>query len=375
MDNNPKAPFVLDPLLLFPALLLTGFGVVMVYSASSAIALDKFQTDFYFMKKQVIFALVGLAAMIGVRFIPYTFYRKNPYLILAVSMILLAAVIISGLGHTAGGAARWLKIGPVSFQPSEFARIAMVIYLAYSLDKKKERIREAFIGFIPHVVMLGFMIGIIALQPDFGSIAILAVLTWAMLFAGGVRLLHLVGSLVPFLPALYIYMISADYRIQRLKSFWDPWKYHSDEGYQIVHSLMAFGTGGIWGTGIGQGFQKLFYLPEPHTDFIFSVIGEETGLVGVLTVIMLYGIILWQGFKISIDAVGRFESLLAFGLTVSMGIQICINTGVSLGLLPAKGLALPFLSYGGSSMLMSMVTIGILMNIKASSYGTKEQQK
>lgn len=365
MENNQKPAFIMDTTLLFPVLLLTGFGVVMVYSASSAISLDKFQTDYYFLKKQVLFAFIGFAAMIGCRFVPYKFYKNNPYLILGTAMFLLSAVIVSGIGHKAGGAARWIKLGPFSFQPSEFARIAMIIYLAYSLEKKQERIREALIGFIPHVFMLGMMIGLIMLQPDFGSIAILAAITWAMLFAGGVRLLHLIGSLIPFLPALYIYMVSADYRIQRLKSFWDPWQFHSDEGYQIVHSLMAFGTGGIWGTGIGQGLQKLFYLPEPHTDFIFSVIGEETGLMGVLSVIILYGIILWRGFKISLNAAGRFESLLAFGLTVSMGIQICINTGVSLGLLPAKGLALPFLSYGGSSMLMSMITIGILMNIKA----------
>jgi len=366
MENNPKPPFIMDTALLFPTLLLTGFGVVMVYSASSAISLDKFQTDFYFLKKQVVFAFLGIIAMIGVRFVPYKFYRNNPYLILGAAIFLLSAVIVSGIGHKAGGAARWLKLGPISFQPSEFARVAMIIYLAYSLEKKKERVREAFIGFIPHVAVLGILICLTMLQPDFGSIAILAAITWAMLFAGGVRLLHLIGSLIPFLPALYIYMVSADYRIQRLKSFWDPWKFHSDEGYQIVHSLMAFGTGGIWGTGIGQGFQKLFYLPEPHTDFIFSVIGEETGLIGVMSVIILYGIILWRGFKISINSTGRFESLLAFGLTVSMGIQICINTGVSLGLLPAKGLALPFLSYGGSSMLMNMITVGILMNIKAS---------
>jgi cell division protein FtsW len=194
---------------------------------------------------------------------------------------------------------------------------------------------------------------------------ILAALTWLMMFVGGVRCLHLFTSLLVLLPVAYYFLINAEYRVKRILSFLDPWQYPADEGYQIVHSLMAFGTGGLWGTGIGKGYQKLFYLPEPHTDFIFSIIGEEVGLVGVLIIIGLYGLILMKGIQIARNAPDTFGSLLALGLTTAMGLQICTNMGVTLGLLPTKGLTLPFLSYGGTSLLLNMASIGILMNISA----------
>ena len=184
-----------------------------------------------------------------------------------------------------------------------------------------------------------------------------------MLFIGGVPLLHLFSGFVVVLPMTYYLMVNAAYRVKRIMSFLDPWQYPSDEGYQIVHSLMAFGSGGIWGTGIGKGYQKLFYLPEPHTDFIFSVIGEELGLIGILVILGLYGLILWRGVIVARNARDYFGSLLAIGLTVSLSVQVCVNMAVTLGLLPTKGLTLPFLSYGGTSLLMSMATIGVLMNI------------
>ena len=184
-----------------------------------------------------------------------------------------------------------------------------------------------------------------------------------MLYVGGARVTHLILSLLLLLPFLYIYMITAEYRLKRLISFLDPWKYATDEGYQIIHSMMAFGTGGIWGVGIGKGFQKLFYLPEPHTDFIFSVIGEELGLLGVATILILYGIIIWRGLTIARNTTDTYGAYMAFGLTLAVGLQVCINLGVTLGLLPTKGLSLPFLSYGGSSLLINMATMGILMNI------------
>jgi cell division protein FtsW len=212
-------------------------------------------------------------------------------------------------------------------------------------------------------------------QPDFGSVLILAVLTWLMMFVGGVRCLHLITSLIAMAPIAYYFLISEEYRIRRLLSYLNPWQYPADEGYQIVHSLMAFGTGGLWGAGIGKGYQKLFYLPEPHTDFIFSIIGEEFGLVGVLLIIVLYAWILLKGLKIARKAPDTFGALMAVGLTSAMGLQICINMGVTLGLLPTKGLTLPFLSYGGTSLLLNMTSIGILMNIGASITDRKTTQK
>jgi cell division protein FtsW len=242
----------------------------------------------------------------------------------------------------------------------------MIIYLAYSMDKKRNRIKEFSIGFLPHIIMMSGFICLIILQPDFGSVVILGAITWLMLFIGGVRIFYLLSTMSLLLPIAYFFMISADYRARRWLSFIDPWQYRADEGYQIVHSLMAFGTGGIWGTGIGKGYQKLFYLPEPHTDFIFSVIGEELGLIGVSAIIVLYAIILWKGICISKNSTDNYGALIAAGLTIAFGLEVFINMGVSLGLMPPKGLPLPFISYGGTSLLLSMISVGILMNIGAS---------
>ena len=282
------------------------------------------------------------------------------------ALALLLAIQFTDFGFSAGGAARWLRFGILTFQPSEFARLALIIFLAYSLDKKGDRLKDFYIGFVPHVVVLAVFAACIIGQPDFGSVMILAALTWLMMFVGGVRCLYLFGSLIVLiLPLAYYFLTSSQYRMSRILGFLNPWQYPADEGYQIIHSLMAFGTGGLWGTGIGKGYQKLFYLPEPHTDFIFSIIGEELGLVGVVIIIVLYAWILFKGIKIARNAPDTFGSLMAIGLTTAMGIQICINMGVTLGLLPTKGLTLPFLSYGGTSLLLNMASIGILMNIGA----------
>ncbi len=369
MMTHSRAPAnrtAYDIQLLFPALFLVGIGIVMVYSASSALALKKFGSDYFFLKKQAIFALAGAVLLVTCRHFPYKFYRHLAYPGLVLSIVFLIAVFIPYFGVSAGGAARWLRIGQLTFQPSEFARIALVIYLAYSLEKKGNRLKDFTIGFLPHIVILVIFAGLIVKQPDFGSIVILSALTGTMLFIGGVRIKHLFLSLITLLPAGVYLLMSAEYRWKRLLGFIDPWQYPAAEGYQIVHSLMAFGTGGITGTGIGKGYQKLFYLPEPHTDFIFSVVGEELGLIGVIVIIGLYAWILVCGIRIAKNAEDQFGSFLAAGLTVAMGLQIVVNMGVALSLLPTKGLTLPFLSYGGTSLLLNMASIGILMNISAS---------
>jgi cell division protein FtsW len=293
------------------------------------------------------------------------------YPLLILALIFLAAILITGLGYSAGGAKRWFRLGSFSFQPSEFARFALVIYLAYSMNKKKDVLKDFYVGFLPHMMILFMFTALIIFQPDFGSVIILGVLTWVMLFVGGVRIWHLIASLVLITPITYFFMVSADYRLKRIMSFLNPWQYSANDGYQIVHSLMAFGTGGLWGTGIGKGYQKLFYLPEPHTDFIFSVIGEELGLWGVLIILGLYILIFWRGIFIAGNCRDSFGSFLATGLTTAIGLQVCVNMGVALGLLPTKGLTLPFLSYGGTSLLLNMASIGILMNIGAAKKALK----
>jgi len=358
-----EQPFYYDVRLLFPVLFLVGIGIVMVYSASSALAFKKFGTDYYFLKKQLLFALLGIVALIICRHFPYRLYRSLTYPLLILALIFLAATLITELGHSVGGAKRWFRLGSFSFQPSEFARFALVIYLAYSMNKKKDELKDFYVGFLPHIMVLCMFTVLIIFQPDFGSVVILVILTWVMLFVGGVRISHLITSLVLIIPMAYFFMISADYRSKRIMSFLDPWQYSANDSYQIVHSLMAFGTGGIWGTGIGKGYQKLFYLPEPHTDFIFSVIGEELGLLGVLIILGLYILIFWRGIFIAKNCKDSFGSFVAIGLTTAIGLQVGVNMGVALGLLPTKGLTLPFLSYGGTSLLLNMASIGILMNI------------
>jgi len=361
-------PMAYDFRLLFPVLLLVGIGVVMVYSASSALALKKFGNEYFFLKKQAVFALIGFLALLICRYFPYRIFRSLTYPMVVLALGLLLAIQLSAWGVSAGGSARWLRFNEISFQPSEFARFSLIIFLGYSMSKKGDRLKDLYVGFLPHILVLGAFMTLIILQPDFGSVVILGVITWFMLFVGGARIFHLLASLMVLVPFLYFYLIHAEYRLKRIMSFLDPWQYPTEEGYQIIHSLMAFGSGGIWGAGVGNGFQKLFYLPEPHTDFIFSVIGEELGLLGVLAILGLYGIILWRGISIARNSGDEFGAFLAFGMTLALGLQVCTNMGVTLGLLPTKGLTLPFLSYGGTSLLMNMASIGILMNIYASGF-------
>jgi len=353
-----------DGILLLPVLFLVLFGLVMVYSASSAVAMKKFGSEFYFVKRQALFALAGMMALAVLRRFPYSYFRVLAYPLLVVAIGLLVA-LLAGLGYEAGGSTRWIRVGGLSFQPSEPARMAMVIYLAYSMNKKRDAMGSLAVGFLPHVMVLGVVAGLIMLQPDFGSAVLLAAITWIMLFIGGARIWHLLSAFVPMAVLAAYALIQAPYRVKRVMGFLDPWQYPADIGYQTIHSLMAFGTGGLWGTGLGKGYQKLFYLPESHTDFIFSVIGEELGLIGVMAIVALYGVIIWKGFAIARETRDRFGAYLAAGLAVVIGIQACVNMGVTLGLLPPKGLTLPFLSYGGTSLLFSMASIGILLNIGA----------
>ncbi len=351
--------------LLFPVLFLVGIGIVMVYSASSALALKDFNSDYYFLKKQAFFAFIGILTLAACRNLPLSLIRSMAYPMLGISFLLLILIHLPGCGICAGGATRWLKVGSFSFQPSELSRLAMINYLAYSMSKKGEKLQRFSVGFLPHMIVLAAFSGLIMLQPDFGSVVILGAITWILLFVGGVRFTHLAGALAVAAPLAWIFLVNEAYRLERLISFRDPWQYATDGGYQIIHSLMAFGTGGIWGTGLGKGYQKLFYLPEPHTDFIFSVIGEELGLLGVLTILAFYFLIIRKGITIALSQEDDYLSFLAIGLTVSLALQVFVNMGVTLALLPPKGLTLPFLSYGGTSLVLNMAAIGVLMNIGA----------
>ncbi|MEW5734206.1 MAG: putative lipid II flippase FtsW, partial [Thermodesulfobacteriota bacterium] len=298
--------------------------------------------------------------------LPYRVYKKLAYPILFSAIGMLLLVHVPGISLTAGGATRWIKLGPVSFQPSEMARLSLVIFLAYSMAKKREAMGEFSIGVIPHVLLTLFLCALLMTQPDFGSSVLLVAVAGVMMFVGGARLSHLFLLGLCALPLAGVFIITAEYRLRRIMSFWNPWACEANEGYQVVHSLLAYGTGGLTGQGLGGSFQKLFYLPEPHTDFIFSVLGEELGLCGVLTVLAIYGVVVWRGLAIAKAAPDRFGAYLATGITAGVGLSACVNIAVTMGLLPTKGLSLPFLSYGGTGLLINLFAIGVLCNVAAS---------
>ncbi|MDZ7664318.1 MAG: putative lipid II flippase FtsW [Desulfotignum sp.] len=366
MDNTRSVhPIFKERLLLFPALMLCGIGIIMVYSASSAISMQTHNTLFYFLQRQIIFFGISLGVLVMAASFPHRFYNKLAYIILLAALISLTAVLIPGLGIEANGAHRWLDLGMIRFQPAEFAKLALILFLGYSLAKKQAMITDFSVGFMPHLLIFALFAVLIIFQPDFGTIVVLGLICWGMMFVAGVKIWHLLTPLPVIIPLVYFLVFKVEYRLTRILTFLDPWADPYDAGYQITHSLKAFGSGGLFGQGIGLGMQKMHYLPEPHTDFIFSIIGEELGLIGVLAILVLYGIILARGCHIARNADSVFGAITAAGLTLYLGIQIIINTGVSLSVFPTKGLTLPFISYGGTSLIINMAVMGILMNIGA----------
>lgn len=352
-----------DRLLIITTLFLVAAGVVMVYSTSYVLAMTKFGDEHFFVKRQLAFALLGVALFVLTTRVHYRIYRKLTYPILIAAALLLGLIFVPGIGHEVGGARRWVNIGGLTFQPSEPAKLAVVIFLAYSLSSKKDRLRSFSTGFLPNVLIPGIIVTLIMAEPDFGGAVTLALLVLIMTFTAGVRVSHLAGLTALAVPALYLVVTNFGYMMQRILIFLDPWKDPQGAGFQMVQSFLAFGSGGVWGVGLGEGKQKLFYLPEAHTDFIFSVIGEELGLVGVSAVIVLYLLFLVAGTKTAMKAKDLFGTYLALGLTFMVVLQAALNMAVVLGILPPKGLPLPFLSYGGTSLLVSMVSVGIIINV------------
>ncbi len=352
-----------DRLLILSALALLVMGLVMVYSTSYIVAMNRFGDEFFFMKKHLIYAFIGLVAFLAASRIPYTMYRRLAYPILMLAALLLVLIYVPGIGFKAGGARRWIHLGPLAFQPSEPAKLAVVVFLAYSISSRTEKIKDFYFGFLPNIIIPGVIIALILMEPDLGTSLTLSALVFIMCFAGGVRLRYLFGLFIPFVPALYIVITRYAYMLKRILIFIDPWKDAQGAGFQMVQSFIAFGSGGVTGVGLGEGMQKLFYLPEAHTDFILSVIGEELGLVGVGLVIAFYVIFLISGIKITLKARDLFGAYLALGLTVMVSMQAAVNMAVVMGLLPPKGLTLPFISYGGTSLIINMVAVGILLNI------------
>ncbi|MGE4519865.1 MAG: putative lipid II flippase FtsW [Desulfobacteraceae bacterium] len=356
-----------DPLLWISFFLITGFGLIILYSASFHFAEKTFGNPFYFVKRQAVHGSIGLVLLFTFRFIPYYYLKKLAYIGILISIILLAAIFITPFGHKVGGASRWLKLPFFSFQPAVFSFYAIILYLAHTISNHEEDMENFLSGIFPHFILFIIFASILYNQPDFGSIVIIASLIWIMLLAGGAKIKHMMMIASTGLVSGFFLMIQKDYRIERLISYLNPWEYSTSFSYQTTMSLKAFINGGFFGKGLGKGILKLEYLPESHTDFIFSIIGEETGFLGVLLITALFMAILIRGFKISEKAPDTFGSLLALGITSIIAIHVVINMGVTLSLLPPKGLPLPFISYGGTFLIMNMAGIGVLLNIKANS--------
>lgn len=352
-----------DMLLLVATLALVAFGTVMIYSSSSLMALEKFKDGEFFIKKQVFFVTIGMVSMVLFSKIHFTMWRKLAYPILLVSVLLLCLLLIPGFGVRAGGATRWLRMGIVSIQVSELAKVAMVIFLADYLSRRWNHLSEIKLPFFIPLLVTGLVAFLIFRQPDYGTAVLIALITLIMLFLAGIKMRYLLSILALFIPLAILLLFMKGYRVERLVSYLDPWKDPLKSGFQIIQSFISFGSGGATGVGLGGGIQKLFYLPEPHTDFILAIIAEESGLVGVVMVIGLYAILIHRGLAISYRMEDFFGNLLAAGLTLVVAFGVMINIFGVMGLIPLKGIALPFLSYGGSSLLMSMVAVGILLNI------------
>ncbi len=351
-----------DKILFGTAVALVLFGTLMVFSASAVMALDKFGSSYYFLLRQLAWAALGLCAMVGIMNLDY--HRlKNPVVVfpaLALTLLLLLVVLFADRSHNTH---RWLRLGAASFQPSELAKIILVVFLAYFLDLRRGETNDQQHTLLPIGIVTGASVALVVAEPDFGTALTLVLIAAAVLFAAGLRLRYYALGALASLPVFYWLVFHSAYRHNRLLAFLNPYADPLGKGFQILQSYIAVGTGGITGLGLMEGKQKLFYLPEPQTDFIFAVVGEELGFIGTVALVALFGVVLWRGLRAGALCKDDFGRLLAIGLTVMVVGQALVNMSVVLGLLPTKGIPLPLVSYGGSSLLVSLAAIGILLNI------------
>lgn len=358
----------MDVVLAAVVIALLGFGVVMVYSASVIEATVVFRDPQYFLKRQAVYAGAAFALMLVVSHIDYHHLRRFTYPILGVVTVLMILSVI-GFGHTGGGAARWLAIGPIHIQPSEAAKLALVLWLAYSLEKKREKVKSFSIGMLPHLIMAGFLMILCLKQPDFGGASVLLFLTFTLLFVAGARLGYLLGAaMLGALFAVWAVRFTA-YRWERMLAWFNMAEHRQDLAYQPFQAVMSFGSGQTAGMGVGKGLQVL-YLPEAHTDFIAAIIGEELGFLGILGLCAVFLVIVARGVKIALAAEDEYGQYIAIGLSVLFGAQALINIAVAMSIFPTKGLTLPFVSYGGSSLLVCATAMGILLSISRRSAAT-----
>lgn len=341
---------------------LIGIGLVMVWSASSSLALETHGSAHYFLVRQALWAGIGLAVMVATMRLDYRVLRRPSVVYAAVGATTLALIVVLFM-PAVNGHHRWIRLGPLSFQPAELAKITTALFMAYHIERKGDRINEFLTSLLPALLLLGWFAFLIFIQSDLGSAAVVIFIGMAMLFLAGVRLRTFAAMSLVGLPLLYEVIMIASYRRGRIAAFLDPWSDARGTGYQIIQSLIAVGTGGLTGAGLMEGRQKLFYLPYPYSDFIYAVIGEELGLLGSVLVLACFLFFLWRGIRAAWNAPDVFAMFLAAGLSVAIVVQAFINISVVLGLLPTKGIPLPFVSAGGSSLLFTLVGVGLILNV------------
>lgn len=364
--NQHSLPLVFDRWLVFAVCLLLAIGLLMVGSASVVISGRVYGHPFHYVWHQAAYLLVGIFAAVAVMRIELAQWQRAGGLLLILCLLILVAILIPGLGHRVNGSIRWLGIGPFGIQASEFAKLAVIIYLAGYLVRRDVEVRTRLRGFLKPLIILSIIALLLLKEPDFGAASVIIATAIGMMFLAGVRLWQFAVLLSSVIIALGILALSSPYRVARLTSFLNPWADQFNSGYQLTQSLIAFGRGGWFGVGLGDSVQKLFYLPEAHTDFLLAVIAEEWGIMGVLLVITLFGIVVARALRMGRMAYCQhkfFAAYLAYGIGLWLGIQALINMGVNAGLLPTKGLTLPLLSYGGNSLLMACIAVALLLRI------------
>ncbi|PKL50104.1 MAG: putative lipid II flippase FtsW [Candidatus Riflebacteria bacterium HGW-Riflebacteria-2] len=357
-----------DHILLFVVVALMGIGLVMVYSASSVASLATMADGLYYFKRQLVWVITGLLAMLGFSLVPYQKLEKLAVPLLGFSVFLLILVLIPGVARDIGGARRWLRFGGIGFQPSEFAKICFVIYIAHSISMHQDRIKNFWHGLLPDLAIAAVLFALIYKEPNLSTAALILGTYLILYFLGNGSLAYLSALGAIGISGIFLLIFQAGYRIRRLMAFLDPWENAQTSGYHIIQSLVAIGSGGFLGLGLGQSRQKFFILPERHTDFIFAIICEELGMIGGIVVLAIFFALIWRGVYIATRAPDNFGFLLASGITAIIGLQVVVNIGVVLSLMPTTGITLPFISYGGSSLLFLAIGMGILLNI--SRYGS-----
>jgi cell division protein FtsW len=351
-----------DPVLFFATLLLICLSIVMVYSASAVVTLERYGRPSMFLVKQAMWAVLGLGLLGLVTRIDYRTYREPVFIwtALAIVLVALAAVLFM---PPVNNARRWFGLAGIGVQPSEVSKLVVILFIAALLERRAHRINELGYAVAPIALLVGCVFALIMLEPDFGTSMSLVLIAFVMVFAAGLNYRYIAGAVLVALPAMYILVMGTAYRRRRMLTFLNPWEDPLGDGFQIIQSLIAVGTGGLWGKGLMNGAQKLFYLPEPHTDFIYSVISEELGLAGATAVVLCFCIVTWRGARVALRAPDAFGAYLALGLTTMIAVQAFINISVVLGLMPTKGIPLPLVSFGGSSLLINLVGMGILLNV------------